>query len=166
MGSIMAPIHLLRKTILVSVSLLSIGYGLYILINSWSSLYFSFLTIPTLIAHYEKSDIFLIVIGTLLAYLIIPILLCVGGLSFLLLLHRGRKLLIMAFTFDFLFRLAGALHLAYSLLMSKTPPAPQLTDGKIVLTVSLWPSYLIVFIELFLIYILTRKSIVNVMKSS
>ncbi len=145
----------LHQLILVSIVLLSIAYGIYIFIDSWPSLYYSFLYFSDLFSNYQKST-FLFVAATFLISLIIPSLLCLGGVATLLQWRWGKRILLFTFIIDFLVRCVGLFKLAHSSIWPKTFQASQQIDSIAAMSVSVWPAYLIAVVELLILFLLTK----------
>jgi len=89
--------------------------------------------------------------------LVLSLGLIVSGVCLIKLNNWTRILVIYSITMDFLVRLSGAIIYAYN---SMNPPSlPPLTDATNITFISLWPSYIKAFIELLIIYYLTRSHI-------
>jgi len=144
----------IRKLLILFVAIVSIVYSVYIVITTWPSLYYSIQLVPHLISEFN-GKVFLALIITFFTSLVIPSLILFGGFFLLLFLKIGKVLLLVGYIFDFLLRLIGVLNIGLSYILNSK--VSHNIEGEVVQHFYIWPSYLIIIIEIFLIYLLIKR---------
>jgi hypothetical protein len=126
------------------IGIIAILYGLFNLINSL-----------TLIRGIQSSGIMM---GALIILnLLVLLALVIGGISFILVKNWGRIVLLTFLIIDICLRIFGICNYLYVYFTSSK--AIIIPKGAYVIKLSMIPSYIILTIEIIVLYIITRKDI-------